>query len=188
VTDHSGIANQVREVYSAVATAPWATHPFACGADFAAEAGYLPETLLAAPHAAAAFAGLAAVSVFADIRPGVRLLDLGCGAGLDSFVAARRGANVTAVDFSAAMLARARQPAGPGAVFVQASASALPFRDGSFDTALINGIFNLNPGRDLIFAELSRVIPRGGAIYGAELILREPLPDGHRGDPANWFA
>jgi SAM-dependent methyltransferase len=188
VTDYSGILSQVRNVYSGVATDPSRVHPFACGTAFASELGYPPATLSAVPDAAAAFAGLSAVAVFADIRAGHRLLDLGCGAGLDSFVAAERGAWVTGVDFSPVMLARARQSAGPGAVFVHAAASALPFRDELFDIALVNGIFNLNPDRHAIFDELARVLRPGAAIYGAEIILREPRRDGEPGDPANWFA
>jgi len=90
------------------------------------------------------------------------------------------------------MLARARQAqceSGAKRVwFCQADAERLPVADGSIDVALVNGIFNLNPERTAIFQELGRVVKRGGSVYAAELILRQPLrPDEYQHDN-NWFA
>ena len=59
---------------------------------------------------------------------------------------------------------------------------------GSIDVALVNGIFNLNPYRAAIFAELARVLRQGGSVYGAELILANPLPEDAVASEANWFA
>jgi arsenite methyltransferase len=140
--------------------------------------------------AVAAFAGVAAVSVTASMLPGERVLDLGCGAGLDSLVAAERvlpGGEVLGIDFSADMLARAASLGVVNVAWCRASAEALPLVDGSVDVALVNGIFNLNPGRSRIFAELARVVRPGGRMHAAELVLREPLPETERTD-ANWFA
>lgn len=176
----------VREAYSAAADAPAATHPFPVGAAFAREVGYAGEL----PGVALdAFAGVSNVAVFAELRSGARVLDLGCGAGLDSIVAGQRAGFVLGVDFSAAMLRRAREAAGGGNVcFAQGDAERLPLADGSMDTALVNGIFNLNPAREAIFGELARVLRPGGAVYGAELILREPLSEQQLGSKANWFS
>lgn len=180
-------ADDIRQVYSAVAVHPAATHPFVTGPAFAAAAGYPAGLLARAPLAAASFAGLSAVSVWADIHPGARLLDLGCGAGLDSFVAAGRGAAITGVDFSRPMLLRASRQL-PAAHFVEASAGALPFAAQTFDGALINGIFNLSLERAAIFAALYRVLRPGAVVHGAELVLRQPLPPGQAASPADWFA
>ena len=96
------------------------------------------------------------------------------------------------VDFSEARLARARQAVKEAGVnnveFHQASAEELPLEDGLIDVALVNGIFNLNPVRDTIFKELARVVRRGGAVYTAELILREPLPPEVLDSEDEWFA
>ncbi|MBI3779804.1 MAG: methyltransferase domain-containing protein [candidate division NC10 bacterium] len=135
------------------------------------------------------------MAIFAEIPAGTTVLDLGCGAGLDSLIAAERvgpRGRVIGVDFSEAMLARARQSAaevGVGHVeFYQADAEKLPIEDGLIDVALVNGIFNLNPERDEIFGELARVVRQGGEVYAAELILHEPLPPEILDSEANWFA
>src|SRR5258707_1880194 len=147
---------KVREAYSAAALRPQYEHAFAIGRQFAASLGYHEDLLITLPpQCLETFTGVSNVSVFADIRTGDTVLDLGCGAGLDSLIAARRtgpAGTVIGVDFSSAMLARARcaaRDAGIGNVmFCQASAEALPLRDHSIAVALVNGIFNLNPARD----------------------------------------
>jgi ubiquinone/menaquinone biosynthesis C-methylase UbiE len=142
-----------------------------------------------------AFAGVSNVSVVADIPQGATVLDLGCGAGLDSLIAVKRVGEtglVIGIDFSEAMLRRARQGAAEigadNVEFYQADADNLPVEDGQIDVALVNGIFNLNPEREAIFNELARVVRPGGAVYAAELILREPLPPEVKQSEANWFA
>ena len=72
--------------------------------------------------------------------------------------------------------------------FRQAEAEELPLDEAAIDVALVNGIFNLNPARAQIFRELARVVRPGGAVYAAELILREPLPPETAASETNWFA
>src|SRR5574341_871346 len=103
----------VRQAYSAAAENPQAKHPFPVGRQFAESLGYAPDALAGIPAAAVdTFAGVSNVAVFAEIPPGATVLDRGCGAGLDSLIAARRvgpAGLVIGVDFSEAMLHRARQ-------------------------------------------------------------------------------
>lgn len=186
----------VHSAYSQVAAAPEAEHPFAVGRAFAEALGYPAEWLADAPASVVeAFSGVSAVSVFAEFPAGARVLDLGCGAGLDSWVAARRvgpTGRVVGLDFSAAMLKRARRSAsraGAGQLsFEQAEAERLPLATGSVDVALVNGLFNLNPARAEIMRELARVVRPGGALFCAELILKEPLADSERASVADWFS
>jgi arsenite methyltransferase len=193
-------AQQLREgvwqAYSTVAEQPEAEHPFAVGRAFAERLGYPTETLNSLPHASVeAFTGVSNVAIFADILEGATVLDLGCGAGLDSLIAAQRVGpygKVIGVDFSEAMLTRARQSAVEAGIsnveFRCGDAEALPLETRSIDVALVNGIFNLNPAREAIFRELARVVRPGGAVYAAEMILREPLPEAEQNDLDNWFA
>lgn len=190
------IRDGVRQAYSAAAANPQAGHPFPLGRQFAESLGYRPDVLAGMPAAAVdAFTGVSNVAVFAELPPGAAVLDLGCGAGLDSLIAARQlgpTGQVIGVDFSSAMLLHARQAATEAGInnvgFYQANAENLCLDNASIDVALINGIFNLNPARDLLFRELARVVRPGGLVYAAELVLREPLPPESRADETNWFA
>jgi SAM-dependent methyltransferase len=186
----------VRLAYSAVAEDPQMKHPFPVGREFAKSLGYPPELIASLPAAAVdAFAGVSNVSIFADIPKAATVLDLGCGTGLDSLIAARKvgpEGHVIGVDFSQTMLARARQAAAEAGIgnveFCRADAETLRLEDASIDVALVNGIFNLNPARASIFSELARVVRPGGAVYAAEIILCEPLPPEVQESEANWFA
>ncbi len=184
------------QAYSAAAQDPSAEHPFPVGEDFALSLGYSQELLASLPkHAAASFSGVANLHSFAVIPPGSMVLDMGCGAGLDSLIAARRTAStgrVIAVDFSITMLTRARQAvmesASHNIELVHSDAETLPLASDQVDVALVNGIFNLNPRREAIFRELARVMRRGGMLYAAELILKSPLPPEIQSDEQDWFA
>ncbi len=187
---------RVREAYSAAAARPEAKHPFPVGRHFAESLGYPNDLLDILPDTCKrAFSGVSNVSAFADLAPGAIVLDVGCGAGMDSLIAAHRvglDGTVVGLDFSEPMLERARQAAIQSdlhnLLFCRADAERLPFKDGEFDTALVNGIFNLNPAREAIFTELARVLRLGGAVFVAELILRQQFPDKDRASKTNWFA
>ncbi len=189
------LRRKVRDVYSAAAEHPETEHPFPVGPSFAESIGYPAELLASVPPVCVgAFAGVSNVSVSAEIAAGSAVLDLGCGAGLDSQIAARRtGSNgtVIGIDFSEAMLCRAHEgavaAAMPNLFYFRSDAERLPLRDDSIDVALLNGIFNLNPSRAQIFKELARVMRRGGTVYAAELIVSGPLPQEELNE-TNWFA
>jgi len=186
----------VRAAYSRAAQRPDEQHDFPVGRAFAESVGYPPSVLDAMPAVAVeAFAGVSNVSIFADIPADSRVLDLGCGAGLDTLIAAQRTAangTVIAVDFSDSMLDRARRAVEEAAMqnvdVRKGDAEGLPAESASIDVVIINGIFNLNPAREAIFGELARVVRANGRVYAAELILKEPLSEDERRDVCNWFA
>ncbi len=181
--------------YSALANAPHARHPFPSGRAFAESLGYPADLLDHLPAASLeAFTGVTNLAFSAAIEPPARVLDLGCGAGLDSLILAQRlgpASSVTGVDFASPMLDRARSSAAQVPLrnvhFCQAAAERLPFPDSTFDAAIANGIFNLNPARQAIFGELARTLRPGGRLYSAELILRESRP-ASAATPSDWFA
>ena len=194
--EQSTLREGVRRAYSAVGRHPDGDHPFAVGRRFAEGLGYPAEMLARLPAASVeAFTGVSNVGLFAEIPPGAYVLDVGCGAGLDTLIAAERAGltgQVMGIDFSATMLARARRSAeassGENIRLAQAGAEALPAPDESVDVALVNGIFNLNPERDRIFAELGRVVRPGGLVFAAELILREPSLAAAPDSLDDWFS
>jgi arsenite methyltransferase len=194
-TSPARLREMVRGAYSAAAEQPQEKHAFPVGREFAESIGYPAELLARLPSVACdAFAGVSNVSLFADLPPGATVLE-GCGAGLDTLIAAQRvgtAGKVIGVDFSEAMLARAWDAVVESGTthveFRQADAEQLPIRDGEIDVALVNGIFNLNPARDAIFHELARVVRSDGAVYAAELILSQPLPSETRASEKDWFA
>ena len=190
------LRRSVEGAYSAAAIEPQGKHPFPVGFEFALSLGYPEEVLKALPEeSTTAFAGVSNVSIQAPIREGMSVLDLGCGAGLDSLIAAGRAGHagrVAGVDFSREMLGRACRAATQvglsNLLFVRGSAESLPLPDSSVDLVMVNGLFNLNPYRREIFQELGRVVRPGGQVAGAELILRSPLPDSMKAGSANWFS
>lgn len=194
--DPQQLRTKVRDAYSAAAERPEGGHPFPVGREFALSLGYPADVLTALPQASVdAFAGVSNISIVADIPAGSTVLDLGCGAGLDSLIAARHaGPNgkVFGIDFGEAMVSRAQRSASEArlrnVVFWLADAERLPLQNESIDVALINGIFNLNPARDMIFLELGRVMRPHGAVYVAELVLSGPLPSADQRSESNWFA
>lgn len=190
------LREKVRAAYSSVALEPEAPHPFPVGRAFAETLGYEPAWLDSIPATALeAFAGVSNVACFAELPESGNVLDLGCGAGLDSLLLARRmgpGGRVIGMDFSTAMLERARTAAYESETgnvsFCRADAERLPLRDGSIDVAVVNGIFNLNPAREAIFRELARCVRSGGRLYAAELVLRDPLAPEVKASERDWFA
>jgi len=190
------LRREVSEAYGRAASRPWGRHCFPVGRAFALNVGYPPSLLSAIPRAAVrSFAGVSNVSVFAEIPEGSRVLDLGCGAGLDVIVASRRTGprgQVTAVDFSARMARAARMAVAragcSNVTVVEGAAEEIPLPDGSVDVALANGIFNLNPHRERIFSELFRVLAPGGSAWVAELVLVRPMQETGPCSMRDWFA
>ena len=190
------LTDAVRKAYSIAAERPADKHAFPVGRVFAESLGYPKELLDRLPSACVeAFAGVSNVSIFAEIPEGSIVLDMGCGSGLDALIAAERTGpegRVVGADFSDAMLARARSAALEADLrnveFHATEAAKIPVPDASIDVALVNGIFNLNPERGAIFAELARVVRPGGLVFAAELVLKEQQQACVARTEANWFA
>ncbi len=104
----------------------------------------------------------------ADLRPGQRVLDLGCGWAYGTLWARERGVRVTGIDlgFDQLRWARASLPAAEGLGLVQANARALPYRDATFDRAISVEMMEhvFRPDREAVFAEIARVLVPGGRI------------------------
>src|SRR5947208_9299081 len=160
--DTKRLRDEVSFIYARVAEDPTGDFHFHRGAKYAAEfLGYDAAELAALPpESPASFAGVANPHAIAPIRPGETVLDIGCGAGMDLLLAARRvGASGRAigVDMTPAMVDKARAAArAAGLTNVEVrlgDALALPIDDASIDVVISNGVINLTPDKDKAYAE-----------------------------------
>lgn len=156
-----------------------------------AEALYTPRELAGLPEGAVALAlGVGNPIRHAGLRPGEIVLDIGCGAGIDTLIAAARVAphgRALGLDMTPSMLERARQHAalmGIGNVeFHEGLMESLPFLDASIDVVVGNGTLNLAPRKSRALAETRRVLRPGGRLALADLVLSEALPEEIQKDP-----
>jgi arsenite methyltransferase len=175
------LKSEIKKTYSSVSEQPEMEFIFPTGRAWAEDLDY-PAELANVPDAAVeSFAGVANPWTLGRLAPGERVLDLGSGAGTDSLIAAQmvgdRG-HVTGVDMTPAMLEKARAAAGEMGVanveFVESEAERLPFPDGSFDVVISNGVIDLIPDKDAVFAELVRVLAPGGRMQIADVTIQNP--------------
>ena len=173
---------EIKKTYAAVSQEPERDFIFPTGRAWAEDLRY-PEELARVPDAAVeSFAGVANPWDLGRLERGERALDLGCGAGTDSLVAAQmvgHHGHVTGIDMTPEMLAKARGAAAEMDVanveFVESEAEQLPFPDASFDVVISNGVIDLIPDKDAVFAEIFRVLTPGGRIQIADVTIQNPV-------------
>ena len=176
------LKSEIKKTYSSVSQEPAKDFVFPTGRAWAEDLGYPEELANVAELAVESFAGVANPWQLGRLEPGERVLDLGSGAGTDSLIASQmvgsRG-SVTGIDMTPQMLAKARAAAAEmGAAnveFVEAEAERLPFADTSFDVVISNGVIDLIPDKDAVFAEIFRVLTPGGRIQIADVTIQNPV-------------
>lgn len=129
----------------------------------------------------------------AGLVPGESVIDLGCGAGIDTLLAARLvspGGRAIGLDTLPEMLAQGEANARVGAVrnveWLRGELESIPLPDASVDVAISNGVLNLSPRKGRAMSEIFRVLRPGGRISLADIVLDEELPAEVMTDPDAW--
>lgn len=160
-----------------------------------AERLYSPEELEGMPQSAVEAAlGLGNPIAAADITPGQTVLDLGCGAGIDTFLAARRvgpSGRAIGLDLTPEMVELTRRNAAEAGLrnveVVQGDMEDLSFLPGeSLDAVLCNGVLNLCAEKDKALAEIHRVLRPGGCVVLCDMVVNGEVPEQVLANPAAW--
>jgi SAM-dependent methyltransferase len=189
------LRREIQSIYARVASEPSGSFHFHRGPGYASDMlGYDANALAALPaESTASFAGVANPHRIAAIASGATVVDIGCGAGMDLFLAAQAvGASGRAIgiDMTEAMAARARTGAAAlGLAHAEVrigDALGLPVDSDSIDYVISNGVINLTPDKRQAFAEVFRVLKPGGEFLYGDIIVASELSESIRSNIDLW--
>src|ERR1700738_1509175 len=183
--DVDGLRQAIQEEYALVASKPEGDFHFHTGRRLAAIVGYEEEWLDGVPEASiASFAGTGNPFSLGRLMPGEHVVDVGCGAGIDSIIAARMvgpTGSVVGVDMTPAMLEKARAGAEEAElhnlVFRQGLAESLPVADAWADVIISNGVLNLFPDKLAGLPERGGVLKPDGRLQIGDILVQKAVPE-----------
>jgi len=188
------LRSEIQRTYAAVSNEPGQEFMFPTGRAWASDLDYPAELLARVPERSCeSFAGVANPFSLGALQPGEDVLDIGCGAGTDTLVAAQMvgsSGTVTGIDLTPPMAAKARRSAAEmgltNVTIVDGNAEKLPFADATFDVVISNGVIDLIPDKDAVFSEISRVLRSGGRIQLADVTIQRPVSEEGRRNIDLW--
>lgn len=194
LVDVDSLRDEVRKKYREVADTPSAEFHFHTGREHALRMGY-PEAPLdqLSEEATEAFAGVANPFFWGLPQPGERVVDLGSGAGMDSFIAALSvgpTGRVIGVDMTEEMVERATRLAEDlrltNIEFRTGFIEELPIENDWADAVISNGVINLCPDKVGVYREIHRILKPGGRMNIADICVERPVPEGALKDIDLW--
>lgn len=188
------LRGEISKEYCEVALNPGKGFHFHTGRPLASLLGYADAWLELVPEPSLeSFAGTGNPFALGAIRPGERVVDVGCGAGIDSLIAASMAGGsgrVLGVDMTPEMLDKARASsaaAGAGtAEFRLGHAEALPVEDGWADVVISNGVLNLCPDKVQVLREMHRVLRPGGRLQVGDILVQRPVSEAAKRNIDLW--
>lgn len=192
--DLAMLREAIRHEYGDVAASPAKGFHFHVGRELLSRLDYPAHEIESLPDSAVeSFAGVGNPFALGDLNPGETVLDLGCGAGFDAILAARQvgpDGRVIGVDMTPAMLDKARASAATLGLdhleLRQGVIESLPVDDASVDVIISNGVINLTPDKDSVFAEAFRVLKPGGRLQIADIVVQRDVPQEARDNIDLW--
>jgi arsenite methyltransferase len=183
--DVNVLRQAIQEEYAEVASHPQKGFHFHTGRPLARMLEYADEWLEGIPESCIeSFAGTGNPFSLGKLSSGERVVDVGCGAGIDSLIAAKKvepDGRVIGVDMTPSMLEKARRAAEEGGLksveFREGYAEALPVDDGWADVVISNGVLNLMPDKDTALKEMSRVLKPGGRLQIGDILVQKAVPE-----------
>jgi arsenite methyltransferase len=179
------LRDAIQAEYAQVATDPSQGFHFHTGRRLTRLLGYDEAWLDGVPEESiACFAGTGNPFTLGVLRAGEKVVDVGCGAGIDTLIAAGMvgsGGEVVGVDMTPAMLDRARKSAATekfsNVRFHEGLAESLPVADGWADVVISNGVFNLFPDKLAGLREMARVLKPEGRLQIGDILVQRSVPD-----------
>ena len=188
------LRSEIQRTYADVSREPGRDFMFPTDRAWAQDLGYPADLLARVPDPSReSFAGVANPFLLGQLGAGEDVLDVGCGAGTDTLIAAQMvgpTGSVTGIDMTPEMAAKARRSVAEMGLetvtIVEGSAEQLPFADSSFDVVISNGVIDLIPDKDAVFSEIVRVLRPGGRIQLADVTVQRPASEEGRRNIDLW--